>query len=119
MPLWGLSVPLGRLDVYTGQPRLVKGHARMNAIFAQGLRKTFGSGKKEVLALDGFDLTVPEGTVLGLLGPNGAGKTTAVRVFTTLLPPDGGEVSVLGHDVAQQPGLGTRLVGLSGSYLPG
>jgi ABC-2 type transport system ATP-binding protein len=89
---------------------------RMNAIFAQGLRKTFGSGKKQVLALDGFDLVVPEGTVLGLLGPNGAGKTTAVRVFTTLLPPDAGDVSVLGHDVTQEPGLVRRLIGLSGQY---
>jgi ABC-2 type transport system ATP-binding protein len=88
----------------------------MNAIVAQGLRKTFGSGKKLVSALDGFDLTVPEGTVLGLLGPNGAGKTTAVRVFTTLLPPDAGEVSVLGHDVTQEPGLVRRLIGLSGQY---
>ena len=88
----------------------------MNAIFAQGLRKTFGSGKKQVLALDGLDLVVPEGTVLGLLGPNGAGKTTAVRVFTTLLPPDTGDVSVLGHDVTQEPGLVRRLIGLSGQY---
>jgi ABC-2 type transport system ATP-binding protein len=88
----------------------------MSAIVAQGLRKTFGSGKKQVCALDGFDLTVPEGTVLGLLGPNGAGKTTAVRVFTTLLPADAGEVSVLGHDVSQEPGLVRRLIGLSGQY---
>ena len=50
------------------------------AIYAEGLVKTFG----EVRALDGVDLDVPEGTVLGLLGPNGAGKTTAVRVLTTL-----------------------------------
>jgi ABC-2 type transport system ATP-binding protein len=100
----------------TFKRRPVKGHPQMNAIVAQGLRKTFGSGKKQVCALDGFDLTVPEGTVLGLLGPNGAGKTTAVRVFTTLLPPDAGEVSVLGHDVTREPGLVRRLIGLSGQY---
>jgi ABC-2 type transport system ATP-binding protein len=102
--------------LYGKQPRLLKGHEHMNAIFAHGLRKTFGSGNKRVVALDGFDLAVPEGTVLGLLGPNGAGKTTAVRVFTTLLPPDAGDVSVLGHDVTHEPGLVRRLIGLSGQY---
>jgi ABC-type multidrug transport system ATPase subunit len=56
------------------------------AIEAKGLRKSYG----DVRALDGIDLRVPAGTVLGLLGPNGAGKTTAVRILTTLLPPDGG-----------------------------
>jgi ABC-2 type transport system ATP-binding protein len=56
------------------------------AIEVQDLRKTYG----EVTALAGIDLAVPQGTVLGLLGPNGAGKTTAVRIVTTLLPPDGG-----------------------------
>ena len=42
------------------------------------------------MALDGIDLVAEQGTVLGVLGPNGAGKTTAVRVLTTLLPPDAG-----------------------------
>ena len=56
------------------------------AIEAQGLTKSFG----DVRALDGIDLRAPAGTILGLLGPNGAGKTTAVRILTTLLPPDGG-----------------------------
>jgi ABC-type multidrug transport system ATPase subunit len=56
------------------------------AIEAEGLRKFYG----DVCALDGIDLRVAAGTVLGLLGPNGAGKTTAVRILTTLLPPDGG-----------------------------
>jgi ABC-2 type transport system ATP-binding protein len=51
------------------------------AISVTGLVKSFG----DVRALDGVDLRVPPGTVLGLLGPNGAGKTTTVRVFTTLL----------------------------------
>ncbi len=57
-----------------------------DAVVAQGLVKRYGS----VTALDGLDLRVPQGTVLGVLGPNGAGKTTAVRVLTTLLTPDAG-----------------------------
>ena len=57
-----------------------------DAVLAEGLVKTYG----EVRALDGIDLRVPEGTVLGLLGPNGAGKTTAVKILTTLIPPDSG-----------------------------
>ncbi|EME98531.1 daunorubicin resistance ABC transporter ATPase subunit, partial [Streptomyces mobaraensis NBRC 13819 = DSM 40847] len=69
------------------------------AIHAEGLVKTFG----EVRALDGVDLDVPEGTVLGLLGPNGAGKTTAVRVLTTLVQPDRGTASVAGVDVLRRP----------------
>jgi ABC-2 type transport system ATP-binding protein len=82
------------------------------AIEAEGLRKSYG----EVCALDGVDLRVPAGTVLGLLGPNGAGKTTAVRVLTTLLPPDGGSARVAGLDVARQaPQLRSR-IGLAGQY---
>ena len=57
----------------------------MPAIEVEGLVKVFRSRKREVRALDGVDLDVEEGTVLGLLGPNGAGKTTAVRILTTLL----------------------------------
>ena len=60
--------------------------AERPAVEAQGLVKRFG----EVPALAGVDLQVPAGGVLGLLGPNGAGKTTAVRILTTLLPPDAG-----------------------------
>jgi ABC-2 type transport system ATP-binding protein len=88
----------------------------VHAIEASGLAKTFGAGKKAVRALDGLDLSVPEGTVLGLLGPNGAGKTTAVRVLTTLLPADSGTATVLGYDVAQQPDEVRRQIGLSGQY---
>ena len=62
----------------------------MNAIVAEGLVKIYRSRKSEVRALDGLDLTVAEGSVLGLLGPNGAGKTTSVRILTTLLRPDSG-----------------------------
>src|SRR3954465_4875800 len=82
------------------------------AIYAEGLVKTFG----KVHALDGVDLNVPEGTVLGLLGPNGAGKTTAVRVLTTLLRPDSGKAVVAGVDVLKQPNEVRRRIGLSGQF---
>ncbi|MFD3681908.1 ATP-binding cassette domain-containing protein [Streptomyces sp. NPDC058613] len=82
------------------------------AIYAEGLVKTFG----DVRALDGVDLDVPEGTVLGLLGPNGAGKTTAVRVLTTLLQPDSGKAVVAGIDVLKHPNEVRRAIGLSGQF---
>ncbi|MFF5918248.1 daunorubicin resistance protein DrrA family ABC transporter ATP-binding protein [Streptomyces flavochromogenes] len=82
------------------------------AIYAEGLVKTFG----DVRALDGVDLDVPEGTVLGLLGPNGAGKTTAVRVLTTLLQPDSGRAVVAGIDVLEDPDEVRRRIGLSGQF---
>jgi ABC-2 type transport system ATP-binding protein len=79
-------------------------------IRAEGLVKRYG----EVTALDGLDLAVPEGTVLGLLGPNGAGKTTAVRIFTTLLEPDEGTATVDGVDVVSDPQGVRERIGLSG-----
>jgi ABC-2 type transport system ATP-binding protein len=69
-----------------------------------------------VKALDGLDLSVPEGTVLSLLGPNGAGKTTAVRILTTLLPFDEGEATVAGVDVRTHPNEVRSRIGLSGQY---
>jgi len=88
----------------------------MAAIEATGLVKTFRSRKNEVKALDGIDLDVPEGSVLGLLGPDGAGKTTAVRALTTLMAPDSGSARVLGHDVVKEADTVRSLVGLSGQY---
>lgn len=82
------------------------------AIEAVGLTKRFGA----VTALDGLDLEVPEGTVLGMLGPNGAGKTTAVSILTTLLQPDEGTARVAGVDVIADPREVRRRIGLSGQY---
>ncbi|MGA5291292.1 ATP-binding cassette domain-containing protein [Streptomyces pseudogriseolus] len=82
------------------------------AIHATGLVKTFG----EVRAVDGVDLDVPEGGVLGLLGPNGAGKTTTVRLLTTLLRPDAGTATVAGHDVVRDPDRVRLSIGLSGQF---
>ena len=81
-------------------------------IQAEGLRKSYGETK----ALDGLDLDVQEGTVLGVLGPNGAGKTTAVRVLTTLLRPDAGTASIAGIDVIKHPGQIRALIGVTGQY---
>jgi ABC-2 type transport system ATP-binding protein len=82
------------------------------AISVEGLVKTFG----EVEALKAIDLRVPSGTVLGLLGPNGAGKTTAVRILTTIIPPDAGRATVLGLDVTRQPNAVRSVIGLAGQY---
>ncbi|MDM7856499.1 ATP-binding cassette domain-containing protein [Cellulomonas alba] len=83
-----------------------------DAIVARGLVKKY----KDVTALDGVDLVVPTGSVLGLLGPNGAGKTTTVRILTTLLRPDAGSAEVAGVDVLARPSAVRRKIGLSGQY---
>ena len=82
------------------------------AILAAGLVKNFGKTR----ALDGFDLEVAPGTVFGLLGPNGAGKTTAVRIFTTLLEPDGGRAEVAGLDCVRDAVRLRGQIGLAGQY---
>jgi ABC-2 type transport system ATP-binding protein len=81
-------------------------------IEATGLVKRY----KNVTALDGLDLVVPEGIVMGLLGPNGAGKTTAVSILSTLLEPDEGTAIVAGANVRTDPKSVRRLIGLSGQY---
>jgi daunorubicin resistance ABC transporter ATP-binding subunit len=78
-------------------------------IEAQGLRKRFG----DTVALDGLDLAVPPGAVLGVLGPNGAGKTTAVRILTTLTLPDAGIARVAGHDVVAEAQAVRRSIGVT------
>ncbi|MGI9657334.1 MAG: ATP-binding cassette domain-containing protein, partial [Gaiellaceae bacterium] len=65
------------------------------AIEATGLEKSFGDTR----AVCGVDLAVGRGSVYGILGPNGAGKSTTIRMLATLVPPDGGEARVLGHDI--------------------
>src|SRR5436309_15295519 len=86
--------------------------AERPAILAEGLKKYYGSVK----ALDGVDIAVPAGTVLGLLGPNGAGKTTAVRILTTLLHPDDGRAEVAGYDVVRDARALRSVIGLAGQY---
>ncbi len=83
-----------------------------DAVIAEGLVKHY----KEVKALDGLDLRVPQGSVLGVLGPNGAGKTTAVRILTTLLKPDAGRAQVAGIDVVEDPAGVRTKIGVSGQY---
>src|SRR2546421_5330857 len=82
------------------------------AIEVEGLTKFYN----DVHALDGLDLAVPEGSVLGLLGPSGAGKTTCVRILATLLKPDSGRAAIRGIDVARHPQEVRRIVGLSGQF---
>ena len=86
------------------------------AITAEGLVKIYKSRSGEVRALDGLDLTVEEGSVLGLLGPNGAGKTTTVRILATLLRPDAGHATVAGFDVVKEADKLRSVIGLSGQY---
>jgi oleandomycin transport system ATP-binding protein len=85
----------------------------MNSVIqVENLGKSFGTTR----ALDGVDLAVRRGTVLGLLGPNGSGKTTTVRVLATLLRPDTGRARVLGHDVVAEPAAVRARIGLTGQY---
>jgi ABC-2 type transport system ATP-binding protein len=101
--------------LHHGDPAIQSTSSRP-AIAAEGLVKVYRSRKSEVRALDGLDLLVNEGTVLGLLGPNGAGKTTAVRILTTLLKPDAGRATVAGFDVVKQADRLRSVIGLSGQY---
>ncbi len=84
----------------------------MFAIQAEGLTKRFG----KTTAVDGVDLAVRPGTIVGLLGPNGAGKTTVVRMLATLVRPDAGSMLVGGFDVQREPARVRELIGLTGQY---
>ena len=83
-----------------------------DAVRAEGIVKLYGDGR----ALDGMDLVVKRGQVVGLLGPNGAGKTTMVRILSTLLKPTAGTAQVAGYDVVKQPDEVRRAIGLTGQY---
>ena len=85
---------------------------RQSAITVAGLRKSFGPTP----VLDGVNLTVPEGTIFALLGPNGAGKTTIVRILSTLIPADAGEVRIAGHDVRRDPDRVRAVIGVTGQF---
>jgi len=85
---------------------------RQPALVVTGVRKSFG----ETVVLDGVDLTVTEGTIFALLGPNGAGKTTIVRILSTLVPLDSGEVQVAGHDVVDDPDGVRASIGVTGQF---
>ncbi|MET7520148.1 ATP-binding cassette domain-containing protein [Streptomyces sp. NPDC005480] len=82
------------------------------AIAANGLRKSYG----DKTVLDGIDLAVPEGTVFSLLGPNGAGKTTAVKILSTLIGADAGELRVGGHDLATDAHAARAAIGVTGQF---
>jgi ABC-2 type transport system ATP-binding protein len=83
-----------------------------SAIAATGLRKSFG----DKLVLDGIDLHVPTGTIFSLLGPNGAGKTTAVKILSTLITADAGELRVGGHDLTTDPQAVRAAIGVTGQF---
>src|SRR5436309_917015 len=82
------------------------------AIAATGLRKSFG----DQVVLDGLDLNVPRGTVFSLLGANGAGKTTTVKILSTLISADAGDVRVAGHDLAREPDAVRAAIGVTGQF---
>jgi ABC-2 type transport system ATP-binding protein len=81
------------------------------ALEAHGIRKSFKKKRKQnVAALDDVSLTINEGEVVGLLGPNGSGKSTLVRVFSTLVEPDTGSVSIFGIDALKDPRPAQRMM---------
>jgi ABC-2 type transport system ATP-binding protein len=85
----------------------------MHAIEALGLRKTF----KDVVAVDGIDLVVDDGDIVGLLGPNGAGKTTTIMMLLDITKPDRGSVSLLGHPLPAQRSRAITRTNFWASYL--
>jgi ABC-2 type transport system ATP-binding protein len=88
----------------------------MLAIDARDVEKTFRSGwprRRETRALRGVSLTVERGSIVGVLGPNGAGKTTLLSILATLLTPDRGTITILGHDVVREAGLLRRRLNMA------
>ncbi|MFI6528941.1 ATP-binding cassette domain-containing protein [Streptomyces uncialis] len=93
-------------------PRKGDGRPSSAAVRAVGLRKSYG----EKVVLDGIDLRIPAGSVFALLGPNGAGKTTTVKILSTLITADAGDVHVGGHDVAVDPQSVRAAIGVTGQF---
>ncbi|WP_329097299.1 ATP-binding cassette domain-containing protein [Streptomyces sp. NBC_01439] len=93
-------------------PNWVDGRPSPTAVSAVGLRKSYG----EKLVLDGIDLHIPAGSVFALLGPNGAGKTSAVKILSTLITADAGELHVGGHDLAADPQAVRAAIGVTGQF---
>ncbi|MCD9899144.1 ATP-binding cassette domain-containing protein [Streptomyces sp. MT29] len=87
-------------------------HPPPTAVSAAGLRKSYG----EKIVLDGIDLRIPTGSVFALLGPNGAGKTTAVKILSTLVSADSGDLHVGGHDLAADPQAVRAAIGVTGQF---
>ncbi|TLY08296.1 MAG: ABC transporter ATP-binding protein [Thaumarchaeota archaeon] len=71
----------------------------MSCIEARSISKSYDG----ILAVDSIDLSVPTGKIFGFLGPNGAGKTTTIKLLTTLVPPTGGTIRILGMDAISTP----------------
>ncbi|ONI67758.1 ABC transporter [Kribbella sp. ALI-6-A] len=82
------------------------------AIEVRGLRKSFG----DQLVLDGIDLTVAQGTIFSLLGPNGAGKTTVVKILSTLVTADSGEIRIDGTELTAAPDTIRAAIGVTGQF---
>ncbi|HEU5135885.1 MAG TPA: ATP-binding cassette domain-containing protein [Steroidobacteraceae bacterium] len=82
------------------------------AVHARGLVKQFGA----LRAVDGIDLDVPRGMIFAILGPNGAGKTTLMRMLATLLHPNEGSASVMGHDLATEPDQVRASIAMTGQF---
>jgi ABC-2 type transport system ATP-binding protein len=100
------DISTGTIDATPSAPNAVL------AVDAHALVKTFGTNR----AVDGIDLAVREGEILGVLGPNGAGKTTMLQMLATLLPIDSGSASIFGYDVRHQPHQVRQLIGVTGQY---
>ncbi|MFI7363771.1 ATP-binding cassette domain-containing protein, partial [Streptomyces sp. NPDC050149] len=95
-------------------PTSKKGDGRSlpDAVSAVGMRKSYG----DKVVLDGIDLHIPAGTVFALLGPNGAGKTTAVKILSTLVTADAGDLHVDGHNLATDPQAVRAAIGVTGQF---
>ncbi|MFB7918746.1 ATP-binding cassette domain-containing protein [Streptomyces sp. NPDC056061] len=93
-------------------PTPIQPDPRPPAVSAVGLRKSYG----DRTVLDGIDLRIPAGSVFALLGPNGAGKTTVVKILSTLIRADGGDLHVNGHDLAADPQAVRASIGVTGQF---